>query len=140
MDNNYSAVSLMTELMMLQNTLQKEFDVSLSVHGISFNEYLIMSKISHSPEKCMRRIDLANQIGLSASGITRLINPMEKRGIMEKKSVSRDARVSMVKLSNAGEELFQDSSKTFKSIAERCTAKLKEHEVQIFLDLLKTLR
>lgn len=50
----------------------------------------------------MRRIDLADSVGLSPSAVTRLLAPMEKPGLVEKEANPRDARVSLVKLSTAG--------------------------------------
>ena len=58
----------------------------------------------------MRRIDLAQKLGLTASGITRLVAPMEKIGLVEKEANPRDARVSLVKITKAGETILADAS------------------------------
>lgn len=50
----------------------------------------------------MRRIDLADAIGLTASGITRLLLPMEKIGLVKRESHDGDARVSYVSITPAG--------------------------------------
>lgn len=71
-----------------------------------------------APDKKMRRIDLAQQIGLSASGVTRLLNPMQKTGLIDKQEAARDARVSLVGLTSAGEEVFQDASASFDQAAQ----------------------
>ena len=63
----------------LQNRLLKRVDQYLSVHGISFSEFLVLYHLSQAPNMTMRRIDLAECIGLTASGVTRLLNPMEKK-------------------------------------------------------------
>ncbi|MDZ7871614.1 MAG: MarR family transcriptional regulator [Rheinheimera sp.] len=48
-----------------------------------------------------RRSDLVELVGLSPSGITRLLLPLEKIGRVEKERNPRDARVSLVILSEA---------------------------------------
>ncbi len=85
----------------------KKIDRHLSVHGIAFSEFMVMYHISLAPQQTIRRIDLAQEVGMSASGITRLLNPMEKIKLIEKEVNPRDARVSFVRLSNAGVELLK---------------------------------
>jgi DNA-binding MarR family transcriptional regulator len=58
----------------------------------------------------LSRIVLADLLGLSASGVTRLLNPMEKLGLIERQVNDRDARLSLVKLTNVGMLKFEDSS------------------------------
>lgn len=99
----------------LSSTYTKIFkimDRCLSVHGISFSEYLVMYELSKMTNKSIRRIDLAENTGMSASGITRLLNPMEKLNIVEKEQNARDARVSLVKLTDAGFELFTNATQS----------------------------
>jgi DNA-binding MarR family transcriptional regulator len=84
-------------------------DRCLSLHGISFREFQVLYALSQHPTQCMKRIELAEVMEMSASGITRLLNPMEKIGLLEKEAGARDARVSLVKPSRAGERLLADA-------------------------------
>ena len=63
---------------LLASKLAKRVGNHLSMHGISLSEYLVMHHLEHSPNKAVARIELAEHIGMSASGVTRLIAPMEK--------------------------------------------------------------
>jgi len=112
------AMQLVMDLSRLQAKIVKRVDSGLSIHGISFTEFLVMYQLSKAPAKTLRRIDLAEGIGLSASGITRLLIPMEKIGLVKKEENPRDARVSLVRLSNAGAQLFEDASVSFGHSAE----------------------
>ena len=56
----------------------------------------------------MRRGDLAEAIGLTASGVTRLLVPMEKIGLIQRESDARDARVSYVMLAPSGKCLLSE--------------------------------
>jgi DNA-binding MarR family transcriptional regulator len=104
---NYFALSA------LASHLSKTLDRNLSIiHGIGITEFTVMRSLHQAPQCTMSRIDLANSIGLSASGVTRLLNPMEKIGLVEKEQNARDARVSLVKLSTAGERIFTDALTT----------------------------
>jgi DNA-binding MarR family transcriptional regulator len=87
-------------------------DQSLGAHGISFREYQVLHTLQNGPETGMRRIDLAEALEMSASGITRLLNPMEKTGLLGKEAGLRDARVSLVRLTDAGREMLENANAT----------------------------
>ena len=127
------------QLYSLQTQLQKTIDRHLSLHGISLSEFFILYYLDSSDTKTMRRIDLAEHVGLSASGITRALNPLEKIGLVEKEINPRDARVSLVKLSKSGEKLFKDAFLTMMSSSESLLANLNNEEVSTLLSMLKKI-
>ena len=59
----------------------------------------------------MRRIDLANELLLTASGVTRLLDGLERAGYVRKASCASDARVTYAELTAAGRERFEDASR-----------------------------
>jgi len=121
---NYSVVG---------NVLAKKVDVQLSVHGINFSEFMVLFQLAEAKSNVMRRIDLAERTGLSASGITRLVSPMERIGLVEKEASSRDARVSLVKMTEAGRRILAESCVTLNAIAGEVFVGLKEKDsVQLF--------
>jgi len=71
--------------------------------GLGFNEFVILLHINQSSNKKIRRIDLAEKMGLTASGVTRILAPMEKIGLIKKETAQRDARVSFVAITPAGQ-------------------------------------
>jgi DNA-binding MarR family transcriptional regulator len=97
------------ELTDLHARLIRGLDGTLSVHGISYTEYNVLRQVGRSPQQQMRRIDLAERIGMTASGVTRLLRPMEKIGLVEKLASERDARVSLVVSSPAGKRLLAEA-------------------------------
>lgn len=97
----------------------KRFDAKLSAHGISLNEFMILFHLGEAPDEKMRRVDLAEKIGLTASGITRMLTPLEKLGMVKREANSRDARVSYVKLANAGKRILTDATATAEATAEQ---------------------
>jgi len=81
------------------------------------------------------RIELAEHIGMSASGVTRLIAPMEKTGIIEKVANPRDARQSQVKLSNAGQRIYADASVSFEQITKELVGGLSQAQQEKIVEL-----
>jgi DNA-binding MarR family transcriptional regulator len=124
---NYSMVSAV---------VSKKLDNQLSAHGINFSEFMILFHLDHTKEKMMRRIDLAEKIGLSASGITRLVSPMEKIGLVQKERNTRDARVSLVKISSVGQRILKDSSVSLNEASKDALSILDQKRIN---EMLKTL-
>ena len=110
----------------LNAKLMKSMDAHLSMHGISFTEYHILLTLSETSNQTMSRIDLARCVELSASGVTRLLAPMEKLGMVKKEKHPRDARKSLVKLSDSGRRVLADSSVTFNETSASLFVSLTE--------------
>jgi DNA-binding MarR family transcriptional regulator len=72
-------------------------------HGLTLNDYEVLVRLSWVEGGRMRRVDLANSVLLTASGITRLLDGLEQAGFVCKETCSADRRVSYAKLTPAGE-------------------------------------
>ena len=123
----------------LQSHLLKKIDRRLNAHGISFTELPVMYHLDIVPNKTMRRIDLAENVGLSASGVTRLLSPMEKNRLVQKEPNPRDARVSLVKLTKTGERVLKEAFVSFEDSAQTLTQALDARQLVKMLELTKEL-
>lgn len=93
--------------------LIRRFDWALgSCHGLSFADFVVLYHLDRAPEKRLRRVDLADRVGLTVSGVTRLLAPLEKRGIVTRLSDAKDARVAYAVITAAGSALFADALAT----------------------------
>ena len=70
-------------------------------HGLTLHDYEVLLHLSRADGYLMRRVDLAQSVLLTASGITRLLEGLERAGYVEKATCSSDARVSYAKLTDA---------------------------------------
>ena len=136
MSNNSLATTFVIQQSHLASMLNKKVDNQLSIHGISFTEYTIMYHLYNSPLKTMRRIELAEQVGISASGVTRLVAPMEKIKILEKEINPRDARQSLVKLSKVGQQLYKDATISFEHCCENLVSQLTQSQLKKLIGLV----
>src|SRR3954470_1547381 len=84
----------------------------LNAHGLTLNDYEVLLHLSRAEEQAMRRVDLAESVLLTASGITRLLDGLERAGYVEKKACKSDARVSYAKLTDAGADKLAAAAKT----------------------------
>ncbi|MDM5178278.1 MarR family winged helix-turn-helix transcriptional regulator [Massilia sp. DJPM01] len=91
--------------------LLRRFDNSLGGHhGISFSDFQILNHLSRAPGGRLRRVDLAERLGLTASGITRSLLPLEKIGLVTREADPRDARVGFAVITATGKELALNAS------------------------------
>ena len=87
--------------------MTRRFDSSLG--GLGFSEFVILYHLSESEGEKMRRVDLADKVGLTTSGVTRLLLPMEKVGYIKRESSDQDARVSSAVLCPGGKEKMEEA-------------------------------
>ena len=106
------------------NRLERRLDSSLgSIRGVSLAEYRLLRALADTPNSQASRVDLAQAVGLTPSGVTRALRPMEKLGIVSTLKSKRDARLALAALTPAGRELVDDASgvvdDTMKALLQR---------------------
>ena len=83
--------------------LTRELSARLEAeHGLTMSDFDVLIQLYHAPDHAMRRIDIARQVLLTASGITRLLDGLERCGLVAKRSCESDARVSYAVLTDDG--------------------------------------
>lgn len=120
--------------------MSKKFDLRLSTHGINFTEFMLMYHLNQAQNQTLSRIALAEKVALSASGVTRVLQPMEKIGLTDKNVNPRDARQSLVTLNPTGQQIFQDAMVTVEETAKDLLSLLTQEEQSTLLTLLKKIK
>lgn len=100
-------LSFFISLSRIETVLSRRLDARLG--GLGWSDFLILYALWVAPEGRMRRVDLADTIGLTASGITRLLLPMEKIGLVRREAHDGDARVSYVAIAPGGESKLSEA-------------------------------
>ncbi|MEO3407781.1 MarR family transcriptional regulator [Mucilaginibacter sp. CAU 1740] len=133
-----NSLKLLMNLAKIQAVVSRKFD-RLSVHGIGFSDFLILHLLQQAPNEQLRRTELAEKIGLTASGITRLLLPIEKIGLITREANERDARVSYAKLTPAGKRIYSEALQTADAIADDIIPKTYLEKEPPIADLLLML-
>ena len=93
------------------NRLERRLDKSLgAIRGISLAEYRLLRALGDAPASQASRVDLADAVGLTPSGVTRALRPMEKLSIVSTVKSKRDARLAIAALTPAGRVLLDDAT------------------------------
>lgn len=108
-------------------------------HGLTINDFEVLLHLSRA-DGGMRRVDLAESILLTPSGVTRLLNGLEAAGWVQKGVCSTDARVSYAILTDAGREKLRDASRSHVlEIRDLFESHLTEEELTRLAELLSRL-
>jgi len=91
------------------NRLERRLDKSLgAIRGISLAEYRLLRALGDAPASQASRADLADAVGLTPSGVTRALRPMEKLSIVSTVKSKRDDRMSWRNTdTNCGKSIYQ---------------------------------
>jgi DNA-binding MarR family transcriptional regulator len=84
----------------------------VAAHGLTLNDYEVLLHLAHAPERVLRRVDLADRVLLSASGITRLLDGLEGSGLVARATCKSDGRVVYAELTDQGYEKLREASET----------------------------
>ncbi len=120
--------------------LTRRLDNALSsLHGLSFGDFMILYHLDRAPGTKLRRIDLAERLGLTASGVTRTLLPLEKLHLVLRQSDPRDARVGYAVLTESGQQLLNYALISIAPISQEATQAMSGKEMEAFSALLGQL-
>jgi DNA-binding MarR family transcriptional regulator len=134
-------ITAFARLMRAQALLRRELQAEvLAPHGLTINDFECLVHLSREDGFRLRRIDLAERLTLSPSGVTRLLDGLQAAGLVDKAHCASDARVTYAVLTEAGvamvEELRADHVEQVRSIFRES---LNEREVEQLAELLGRL-
>ncbi|GAA6139594.1 MarR family transcriptional regulator [Arenicella sp. 4NH20-0111] len=133
-------LEVFTKLSSVYSHLNKKLDRYLgAMHGLGVSEFRVLSELNSVPNATMSRIELAERLSLTASGVTRLVNPMEKIGLVEKMANDRDARVSLVVLGDTGRTRLQEAVEGVNHVMRSSLEQLSSDEMNVLKSILSKL-
>jgi DNA-binding MarR family transcriptional regulator len=109
-------------------------------HGLTINDYEALLRLSRADDRRLKRVELAGSLLLTPSGVTRLLDGLERAGYVEKGSCDSDARVTYAVLTDAGYEKLAEASASH--VAQICAffeQRFEDDELATLADLLGRL-
>ena len=109
-------------------------------HGLTLSDYGVLLQLAWAPDRRLRRVDLADKILLTASGITRLLDGLERSGFVERGACDVDRRVVYAVLTDRGLAKLREAATTHIAQIEMLFgARLDEGELDTLVTLLAKL-
>lgn len=88
-------------------------------HGIGLTEFEVLLRLSQGPDHGMRMQDLAEHALLSKSGGTRLIDRMEREGLVARRACPTDRRGTYVVLTSKGRRTLHAADPAARAAVDR---------------------
>lgn len=135
-------VAIIFELLETASAIERRLDRAVAtIKGVSFSEYRLLAALQEHPRATASRVDLAAAVGLTPSGVTRSLKPLEKRGLVVTARGERDARQALASLTDHGRELVDDATGLIEDIIVGLTESIVAgRDADSVLALLKELR
>ena len=113
----------------------------IASQGLTVNDYEVLLHLARAPERALRRVDLAERLLLTPSGITRLLDGLQRAGYVEKAACDSDARVVYAKLTDAGRDKLRAATDDHvASIRALFGGRFTDDELKTLCDFLERLQ
>jgi DNA-binding MarR family transcriptional regulator len=100
-------------LLDIHNRVVKELDHELErKHGLSLSTYSVLAALTRSPDGQLRMSELADRVLISRPGMTRLIERLERDGLVERRRDSADTRQVYAAITERGLERLAEAAKS----------------------------
>jgi DNA-binding MarR family transcriptional regulator len=124
-------------LLRAHGCLAKRLDAELErAHGLPMTSYQVLDHLQEAQGGRMRMCDLAEQAQLSRSGLTRMVDRLEREGLLERCSCDHDARGSYACLTVSGRERVEEAHITHLAVVrEHFLSCFSESELSLLADM-----
>jgi DNA-binding MarR family transcriptional regulator len=137
-DERITAVGLLHEVF---SGLMGKFSAQLSQHGLAMIEFEVLIRLARSPQGQLRMTDLSTQTSLTSSGVTRVVDRLERDGLVCRTACPTDRRSSYAVINEAGKERLAAILPDHLALIDRwLTGLLTPQQLESMLDGLRIVR
>jgi len=108
-----SAVRTWIRFLATHSAITRELEARLmGAHGLTLSDYDVLVQLARAPERKLRNIELAKAVVLTRSGVTRLVDGLERDGLVARASCPSDKRGTFVALTPEGARRLREAAGT----------------------------
>ncbi|GAA4133838.1 MarR family winged helix-turn-helix transcriptional regulator [Actinomadura keratinilytica] len=141
------STSISAELSVWRMLLRAQVQISrrlqadlLADHGLPLGSYDVLTHLGAAPGGRLRMNDLADRVLLSRSGLTRLVDRLQREGLVARQSCTSDARGLYAVLTPAGRRRLEEATPTYRrGVREYLLSRLDEDDLGRFAAILRRL-
>ena len=124
-------VEIFRSFLIAHNRITRKLDEELTAeHDLSLADFDVFVQLAERPGRCARMAELADALLLSRSGATRLIERLEREGMVTRGRANGDGRGVTATLTEQGYRRFREASTThLRGIQEHFVAHLSPVEL-----------
>jgi len=137
MYDEYADIIIQT-MFNIKNMNKRIFHSSkLSPSDMSVLGIITLLKFQNSDDHNIQMSDISNKLNISKSALTQIINKLEEADLVERVYLKSDRRSTFLKLTDSGNELFENEKKYLHSTIKIVFEKMGEKESEEFIRLVK---
>ena len=137
-DPRFTAVGLFAEA---YTGLTNRFAAQFEQHRLSAVEFEVLLRLARSPNHRLRMTDLAGQTSLSTSGVTRVVDRMDRDGLVRREACASDRRSSYAVLTDAGLSRLEEVVPGHLELVQQwLVGQLSPVQLEQMLDALRRIR
>ena len=91
----------------VSNDLWRIVDRDLAQHDLDSGDFQLLAMVSESPEQRIRLCDLADQLRLTRSGLTRRMDGVLKKKLVARVQSTEDGRVAYAQMTSKGMDVLK---------------------------------
>jgi DNA-binding MarR family transcriptional regulator len=124
-------------MLRVHSDMTRALDAELTQrHGLPLTSYEVLLFLADSPEGRMRMSELADSVLLSRSGLTRLVDRLERDGLLERKQCEDDARGYFAAITDRGRTVFTEARRThLAGVRERFLSRFSRDDLRTLGEL-----
>jgi DNA-binding MarR family transcriptional regulator len=84
----------------------------VAAESLTLGQYEVLLRLARAPEGAIRMTQLADEVFLSPSGVTRMVDQLEQRGFIERRVCDTDRRGYLALLTPEGRAKLRHASET----------------------------
>lgn len=113
-------------------SIVRELDAELqAAHGLPLSSFDVLVQLSLAPEGHMQMYELAEAVHLSRSGLTRLVDRLERQGLLERHRGERDPRQVFASITKSGLDRLAETTPThLAGVRRRFLERLSQSQVR----------
>jgi DNA-binding MarR family transcriptional regulator len=136
-----TAIAAFVRLVRANAAVTRHLSAQLSAdHGLNLSAYEALLHLARAPDSRLRRVDLANGLLLTAGGVTRLLDGLERDGFVARDVCPSDRRVTYAVLTETGRAKLREAAKSHtRQIRELLGGPYDEDELAQLVALLDRL-
>jgi DNA-binding MarR family transcriptional regulator len=123
-------------MLRVHSALVKQLDAELSTaHKLPLSSYEVLLNLEAAPGRRRRMAELADSVLLSRSGMTRLVDRLEKDGLLRRDTCTDDGRGAYAVLTDKGAAALADARRThLDGVRDKFLKQFDEAELRVLAE------
>jgi homoprotocatechuate degradation regulator HpaR len=129
--------SLPMALLRAREAVMKKFSPALKEHGLSSQQWRVIRALVE--EQALDATEISERCALLMPSLSRILQNLQKRGLIDRETASDDQRRSLVSITAAGRKLFRTLSPINEARYAYITEKFGYGKLELLYELLDEL-